>query len=219
MCGPRTARGIVKGDGQVGLCRVRQALFDGLPRRQAVAQADDGKIVRQRRAQKRRGAARRRQAGDDLDLRLFALAAQLVHERRHAVNAAVARADHGRGLARARKFERKRAALCLLRHGRFIKRLVRIALLHKVNINSVADDGVARLQRAVGADRHILIAAGADAHHDHFTQRKPPNAPPPRRRSRRPPQSFSPIISPRRASLRARRRCRRPSSPARRGNP
>ena len=42
---------------------------------------------------------------------------------------------------------------------------------------------------------------------------------PPQRRPRRPPQSFSPIISPRRASLRARRRCRRPSSPARRGNP
>ena len=150
---------------------MRQALFDGLPRRQPVAQADDGEIVCQRCAQQRRGAARRSQAGDDLDLRLFALAAQLVHERRHAVNAAVARADHGRGLARARKFERKRAALCLLRHGRFIKRLVRIALLHKVDINSVTNDGVASAQRAVGADRHILIASRADAHHDHFTQR------------------------------------------------
>ena len=171
MLGAGAARGIVKRDSKIRLRRMRKAFLDGLPRRQPVAQADDGKIVRQRCAQQCRGAARRGQAGDHLDLRLPAFAAQLVNKRRHAVNAAVTRADHGRGLARARKFERKRAALCLLRHGRFIKRLVRIALLHKVDINSVTNDGVASAQRAVGADRHILIASRADAHHDHFTQR------------------------------------------------
>ena len=64
------AAGVIKHDAEIRLGGAREPLFDLLPRRQPVAQTDDGKVVRERRAEQRAAAARGGEAGDDLDLGL-----------------------------------------------------------------------------------------------------------------------------------------------------
>ena len=203
------AAGVIKHDAEIRLGGAREPLFDLLPRRQPVAQTDDGKVVRERRAEQRAAAARGGEAGDDLDLRLGCLAAQLIEQRRHAVNAAVAGADHRNGLSAARRFERHFAALHLAQHRRGEKFLIRVALLHEIDVHGIPDDHVALAQRAVGADRHIFIVSGADAHNSQLTQSAPPNVLPPPPRSRRCGRSFLPITFRRFGARLSRTRCPR----------
>ena len=177
---------VIQDDGQIRRRRAVQALFDGLPRCQTVAEADDCEIMGQRRTQHRPAAARRRQSRHHLNLRLLRLAPQLIDQRRHAVDAAVTGANHGGGLAAARQLQHQLAALCLPCHGRGVKFLAGIAVPYQIHIDGVPHNGVARLQGLVCPDGHILIAARADAHYNYLAQSAPPNAPPRRRRSLRP---------------------------------
>ena len=200
---------VIQGDGQIRRRRAVQPLFDGFPRRQPIAEADDRKVVGQRRTQHRSAAARRRQSRHHLNLGLLRFAPQLIDQCGHAVNAAVAGADHGGGLAAARQLQRQLAALGLPCHGRGVELLAGIAIPHQIHIDGVPHNGVARLQSLVRPDGHILISAGADAHYNYLTQSAPPNAPPQRRRSHRPALFFVRSVFRRPAAPPARRRCPR----------
>ena len=207
MLGPAVAHGIVDRNRKICARRSQQPLFDRFPRGQAVGKADDGKIVRQGRTQHRAAAACGREPGNYFDFRLGTFPAQLIDERRHAVNAAVARADDAHLPALPRQIQRQLAALCLLRHGRFKKCLSGIAVLDEVDIDRVPNDCVAGGERTVCADGHIFKITGADAHNKNLTQSVPPNAPARRRQSRRPSQFLKRAAAPRRAWPPARRRC------------
>lgn len=78
---PAVAGGVIQDDGQIRLSGAQQPLFDRFPWREAVGEADDGKIMRQRRTQQRAAAARGGEARDGLHLRLLRLAAQLIDQR------------------------------------------------------------------------------------------------------------------------------------------
>ena len=134
--------------------------------------------MRQRRAEHRAAAARGGQPGDDLDLRLAVLAAQLIDQRGHAVDPAVAGADEGHGFPVLRKLERHLAAPGFLRHRRGDQLFAGIAILDQVDIDRIAHNHIAFRQRAVCADGHILIVSGADAHYEYLSQSLPPNVPP-----------------------------------------
>ena len=186
MVGSAVAGGVVQGDGQIRRRRAVQPLFDGFPRRQPIAEADDRKVVGQRRTQHRCGAASRRQTRYHLNFRLLRLAPQLIDQRRHAVDAAVTGADHGDGLTAARQLQRQLAALGLPCHGGGVKLLAGVAIPHQIHIHRVAYDGVTRPQGGIRPNGHILIAARPDTYYNYLTQSAPPNAPPRRRWSRRP---------------------------------
>ena len=210
MLGPAVAHGVVDGDRKIRARSGQQPLFDRFPRGQAVGKADDGKIVRQRGAQHRAAAARSREPGNHFDFRFHAFPAQLIDERRHAVNAAVARADDADLLAVSRQIQRQLAAPGLLGHGRFKKRLSGIAVLDEIDIDRIPHDRVAGRERTVCADGHIFKITGADAHNKNLTQSVPPNAPARRRRSRRPSQFLKRAAAPRPPWPPARRRYPRP---------
>ena len=203
---PAVAGRVIQDDGQIRLSGAQQPLFDRFPRREAVGKADDGKIMRQRRTQQRAAAARGGEARDGLHLRLLRLAAQLIDQRGHAVDAAVAGADQADGLPCRGQLERHAAAFGLLRHGGGKQLFAGIAVLDQVDVDRVAHDHVARGQRAVGADGHIFKVAGADAHDLYLTQSVPPKVPRRRRRSRRPAPVFAPAAARRHRAPRAHRR-------------
>ena len=210
------ARRVVDRNGKVALRRAAQPVFNGLPWRQPVGQTDDREIMRQRRAEHRTAAARGGQPGDDLDLRLAVLAAQLIDQRGHAVDPAVAGADERHGFPALREVERHLAAPGLLRHRRGDQLLAGIAVLHQIDIDRVTGDHITRFQRPVGTNSPVFLISGADAHDKYLTQSLPPMFPPRPQWSRRFPHTSEPEAAPRPASPPVRRRCRCLSPPARR---
>ena len=185
MVRPSAAGGVIQNNSQVGLCGGIQTLLDGFPGGQAVAQADDCEVVGQRCAQKRRAAAGCRQTGNDLDFGQGAAAAQLVNERRHAVNAAVARADDGRLFAVCGKPQCQLTPFDLAGHAGGQEFFVRIAAPDQLHIHLIADNDVTASQGFVGPDSQIFGIARANAHNIQLIQSAPPDFLPRRRRSRR----------------------------------
>ena len=199
--------GIVQHDDIIRHGRRRQTALDRLPWRQPVAETDDGKVVGERRAQECRAAARRRQAGDHLDLRPLGFAPQLTDQGCHPVDAAVAGADESGGLALPRLVQRHAAALRLLRHGRGPELLVRIERPHQVHVDLITQDDIRLPQRPIRPQRHIVPISGADSNDIQLTQSAPPCAPPPGPQSRRSSRSFARSAAPRPAAPPARRHC------------
>ena len=153
---------IVNDDAQIRFRRGAQPRFDHLPRREQVAEADDRKIMRQRRAEQGSARACGRNAGDDDNFRRV-FPRDLVNRGGHAVNARVAGADHRGRSAGFCRLDGYAAALHLLHHRRRDIFLIRKIRPDKLHIFGIAADHLGTLQGAHRAHRQHIVAPGADS--------------------------------------------------------
>ena len=158
------AFGVIQDDGQIRLGGVLQPGGDLLPGGQPVGQADDRKVVGQGRTQHRPAGAGGGKARHHLRFYGSVLPQQLINEGGHAVNAAVAGADHGHSLALLGFLNGHAAAVRLLGHGGGQIFFVRIPVFHQIYIHRIAHYDLGLLQGPVCPNGHVLIISGADAH-------------------------------------------------------
>ena len=92
---PLAAGGIVQTDTEIRLCRQIQTLCNGLPWCEQITQADDCKIMNQRRTQYRRTAAGCRNTRNHFNIQLWICFTYLMHQTCHAIHACITGADHG----------------------------------------------------------------------------------------------------------------------------
>ena len=113
---------VVKRDDEVAGRRHLRTLADCLPRRQEVREADDSKVVHERRAEDGSRGIDGRDAGNHAaKIRAFCrglLQHQFEHEPGHAVDAGIAARDDDRLLSRGSRFDCHAAAVNLLHHAR-----------------------------------------------------------------------------------------------------
>ena len=107
---------VVERDDEVAGRRHLRALADGLPRRQEVREADDSKVVHERRAEDGRYAGNH--AAEVWPLCCIFLQHEFEHEARHAVDAGIAARDDDRLLSQSSRFDCHAAAVDLLHHAR-----------------------------------------------------------------------------------------------------
>ena len=85
----------------------------------------------------------------------------------HPVNARIAGADEGDGLAALRRFQRPAAAVQLLGHAGGVIFLFRVIGAHEIQIDRIAAQHLGFLQGALRLCGQKLRVAGAKAHHKH----------------------------------------------------
>ena len=108
-----------------------------------------------------RGAGKRGgDTGEHLDLDVGLALGDLQDEAGHAVDAAVAAAHHGDGLAGLCLLDCPLAALDLLGHGGRVRGGVREGARHEVDVDVIAADDVCGRQRVVCPKGHLRTLTG-----------------------------------------------------------
>ena len=167
------ALGIVERDNEISFRRRLGTILDEFPRRQQVAETDDGKVVHERCAQDRSRRIDRRDAGDDAaelgTIARFALQEKFQDESRHAVDTGItARNDDGISSLR-RRFHRHAAAVDLLHHARADDLALTDEVFDELDVRRISCDDCRFLNRPLRTRRHILQTSGTDAHHCYFS--------------------------------------------------
>ena len=183
---PRAAAalGVVEGHHKIGVSHGIQPARNGGPGREQIRQRDGTKVVRERRAHQGRAAVEGRGAGHHFHHNAACFGrAVFVHSGRrppgleqhfkrgpgHAVHACIARRDERHLLALAGALQRFDGAVQLFGHGLADDLFALDEIGHQLDVGDVADDGVGLGNGGAGARRHVLGAAGANAHEHDFS--------------------------------------------------
>ncbi|OQB90023.1 MAG: hypothetical protein BWX86_02314 [Verrucomicrobia bacterium ADurb.Bin122] len=171
--GALLAAWVVEGGDEVAQCGGFEAALDGAPRRHEVGERDAAEVVAEHGAEFAAGGEEGADAGDGLEFDGVALSAEagdvFVDERGHGVDAGIAGADDDHVAMGCAGGDREACALLLLHHG--------VAddlasgteeVLHKLQVEFVADDDIGLAEHAGGEREDIVGPTWTDANDAEF---------------------------------------------------